>query len=75
VEGTSSGKVRVAEGIVENPHPMPTAGHDTERFNVGGESFANAASHGGPISEGFPVRITFVQEMTRNVMSGLKWGT
>jgi hypothetical protein len=85
VESANSGKVGVVEGIVENFHPMPATGHDTERFTVGGESFAysdyeitggfnNAASHGGPIRAGLPVRITFVQESWRNVIVKLEVG-
>jgi hypothetical protein len=85
VESASSGKVGVVEGIVENFHLMPATGHDTERFTVGGESFAysdyeitggfnNAASHGGPIRAGLPVRITFVQESWRNVIVKLEVG-
>jgi hypothetical protein len=85
VESASSGKVRVVEGVVENFHPMPTAGHDTERFTVAGESFAysdyevtggfnNTASHGGPLSAGLPVRITFVQESSRNIIVKLEVG-
>jgi hypothetical protein len=85
VESASSGKVRVVEGVVESFHPMPAAGHDTERFTVAGESFAysdyeitggfnNAASHGGPLRAGLPVRITFVQESSRNVIVKLEVG-
>ena len=85
VESASSGNVQVVEGIVENFHPMPAGGHDTERFTVGDESFAysdyeitggfnNAASHGGPIRAGLPVRITFVQEASRNIIVKLEVG-
>jgi hypothetical protein len=85
MESARSGKVRVVEGIVEHFHPMPATGHDTERFTVAGESFAysdyeitggfnNAASHGGPIRAGLPVRITFVQEPSRNVIVKLEIG-
>ena len=85
VESASSGKVRVVEGVVENFHPMPASGHDTERFTVAGESFAysdyeitggfnNAASHGGPLRAGLPVRITFVQESSHNVIVKLEVG-
>jgi hypothetical protein len=72
VQTIRAGNVNVAEGIVKNFHPMPTAGHDTEHFTVGGRQFAysdyvitggfnNTASHGGPIKEGLQVRITYAQ--------------
>lgn len=62
------GNCSVIEGVVENFHPMPKSGHDTERFEVNGVHFSysdyatsrgfnNTASHGGPISEGLQVRI------------------
>ena len=62
------GNCAVVEGVVENFHPMPKSGHDTERFEVNGVGFSysdyimsagfnNTASHGGPIREGLPVRI------------------
>ena len=80
-----SGSAQVVEGIVEGFHPMPVTGHDTERFTVAGESFAysdyeitggfnNAASHGGPIKSGLPVRITFVQDSMRNIIVKLEVG-
>jgi hypothetical protein len=67
----ASGEVAVVEGRVESFHPMPAEGHDTERFRVGGVHFAysdfiltpgfnTTASHGGPIREGLPVRITYM---------------
>lgn len=67
-EALRSGKCEVVEGRVENFHPMPRGGHDTERFQVDGTPFSysdyivsagfnNAASHGGPIREGLQVRI------------------
>ena len=66
----SDGSARIVEGVVENFHPMPYAGHDTERFTVGGVRFAysdyivgpgfnNTSSHGGPIREGLSVRIHY----------------
>ena len=65
-----SRKCQMVEGKVENFHPMPASGHDTERFDVKGvhfeysdfivsAGFNNAASHGGPIREGLPVRICY----------------
>jgi len=67
-EALHGGKCEVVEGRVENFHPMPSGGHDTERFEVNGTHFSysdfmvtagfnNAASHGGPIREGLQVRI------------------
>ena len=62
---------KIVEGLVENFHPMPMSGHDTERFTVGGIKFEysdfdlskggfnNTSSHGGPIREGLPVRIAY----------------
>jgi hypothetical protein len=61
----------VVEGPVEDFHPMPYAGHDTERFTVQGVSFEysdfaettggfhHTRSHGGPISGGVFVRIHY----------------
>jgi hypothetical protein len=56
---------------VRNFKPMPYAGHAEESFDVAGVPFRysdyqvsvgfnNTASHGGPIREGLPVRISFV---------------
>lgn len=61
---------QMVEGQVENFHPMPASGHDTERFSVNGVEFSysdyivtagfnNTSSHGGPIREGLPVRICY----------------
>ncbi len=67
-EALEEGNCEVIEGKVENFHPMPQEGHDTERFEVDGRHFSysdyvvsagfnNTSSHGGPISEGLKVRI------------------
>jgi hypothetical protein len=59
----------VIEGIVESFQPMPYAGHRDECFTVRATRFCysdyritpefnQTASHGGPIREGLPVRIT-----------------
>ena len=64
------GGCNIVEGPVEHFHPMPSAGHDTERFDVKGVEFSysdyiltagfnNTSSHGGPIREGLPVRICY----------------
>jgi hypothetical protein len=66
----SDGSARVVEGVVEDFHPMPKGGHDTERFTVGGvrfeysdfivsPGFNRTSSHGGPIREGLHVRIHY----------------
>ncbi len=63
----------VVEGTVDEFHPMPAAGHDTERFVVKGvrfeysdfvvsSGFNNTSSHGGPIRAGLPVRIHYLAE-------------
>ena len=83
VETFLNGGAEVAEGAVENFHPMPSSGHDTERFTVAGRQFAysnymvtggfnNAASHGGPIRAGLPVRITYVPGQNGNVIVKLE---
>lgn len=62
----------VIEGTVEDFHPMPYSGHAEECFRVENERFCysdyvidpgfrQTASHGGPIREGLPVRITYYQ--------------
>ena len=65
------GTAQVVEGTVEDFHPMPASGHDTERFTVKGvrfeysdfivtAGFNNTSSHGGPMRPGLPVRIHYV---------------
>ena len=66
------GKYDVVEGLVQNFEPMPYAGHKSESFTVKGVKFSysnysvtsgfnNATSHGGPISEGLQVRISYIR--------------
>jgi hypothetical protein len=61
----------VIEGRVTNFRPMPYQGHQDECFSVQSHRFCysdyavmagfnNSASHGGPIREGLPVRISYV---------------
>lgn len=61
----------VVEGVVEKFVPMPHAGRSHESFWVNGVRFSysdyeitpafnNTASHGGPIYEGLPIRISYV---------------
>jgi hypothetical protein len=65
-----SGNYTVVEGNVENFHPMPYGGHQSECFTVQTERFCysdyaiqagfnQSASHGGPIRQGLPVRIAY----------------
>lgn len=62
----------VVEGSVESFHPMPSGGHDTERFDVAGvhfeyshwsvsQGFNQDVTVGGPIREGLYVRIHYVR--------------
>jgi hypothetical protein len=61
----------VAEGVVTDFVPMPYEGHKDECFTVNEQrfcysdygvssGFSNSASHGGPIREGLPVRVSYV---------------
>jgi hypothetical protein len=67
----ANGTAPVVEGIVTGFTPMPVTGHAMERFCVSGQCFEysdyvinsgfnNTSSHGGPIREGLPVRITYL---------------
>jgi len=69
--GYRNGQFSVAEGQVTNFHPMPYEGHQEECFSVQTQTFCysdyvitsgfnNTASHGGPIHEGLPVRVTYI---------------
>jgi hypothetical protein len=64
------GHYAVAEGYVENFHPMPYEGHQDECFSVQSERFCysdygvqagfnQSASHGGPIRQRLPVRVAY----------------
>jgi hypothetical protein len=66
-----SGRFTLVEGVVTHFVPMPRQGHQMERFEVAGHSYAysdfvvtpgfnNTQSHGGPIREGLRVRIADV---------------
>jgi hypothetical protein len=61
----------VVEGRVTDFHPMPYEGHQSECFSVRSQTFCysdyevtagfnNSASHGGPIREGLPVRVSYI---------------
>lgn len=65
------GRFLVVEGNVTNFHPMPYEGHQEECFSVQTETFCysdyvitggfnNTASHGGPLREGLPVRVSYI---------------
>jgi hypothetical protein len=66
-----NGEFSVVEGTVTNFQPMPYEGHKDECFTVASHSFCysdfmisagfnNSASHGGPIRDGLPVRVSYV---------------
>ena len=61
----------VAEGTVTTFKPTPVTGHAMEGFRVAGKCFEysdyvitggfnNTSSHGGPIRDGLPVRVSYV---------------
>lgn len=66
------GDYLIVEGYVENFHPMPKEGHDTEEFDLNGvhfeysdytvqQGYHNALSHGGVItSDGQHLRIGYI---------------
>jgi hypothetical protein len=65
------GQFSVVEGSVTNFRPMPYQGHQDECFFVQSDTFCysdyvvtagfnNSASHGGPIREGLPVRVSYI---------------
>jgi hypothetical protein len=71
-EAYRTGRYSIVEGIVEDFHPMPYAGHQDECFRVQKERFCysdysvspafnQSASHGGPIRAGLPVRIAYLE--------------
>lgn len=70
-DALSSGKASIVEGRVSQFKPMPVTGHAMERFCVettcfeysdfvATNGFNNTKSHGGPVREGLPVRVTYV---------------
>ena len=71
-EAMLTNRVDVVSGPVRDFVPMPYHGHADERFCVqdecfqysdfdeSGGGFNNTRSHGGPIEEGLPVRVTHV---------------
>ncbi|MDB5201708.1 MAG: hypothetical protein JWQ27_1117 [Ferruginibacter sp.] len=77
-------RFHIVQGKVDNYHPMPEGGHDTERFTVNGVAFKygdydvtdygynNAASKGGVIKEGLFVRICYFNNGDKNVILRLE---
>jgi hypothetical protein len=66
-----AGQYLVAEGAVEDFHPMPYGGHQDECFSVQRVRFCysdygptpgfnNTSSHGGPIRAELPIRVSYV---------------
>ena len=64
-------QLSVVEGPVTNFRPMPYEGHQLECFSVRSQTvcysdyvvtagFNNSVSHGGPIREGLPVRVSYI---------------
>ena len=62
---------QVVEGVVTDFKPMPAAGHAMESFCVSAvcfrysdyvvtAGFNKTSSHGGPIRDGLPVRVTYI---------------
>jgi hypothetical protein len=67
------GHFKVVEGLVKDFDPMPSSGHKMESFRVNGVKFEysdyvitpgfnNTTSHGGPIVEGLPVRVSYINQ-------------
>lgn len=75
---------KTVEGTVENYHPMPLGGHDTERFDVNGVHFEfrdydgtdyeynNAAVNGGAIEKNLYVKISYFNNGKKNVILKLE---
>jgi len=70
IEAYRTGSYAVAEGYVEDFHPMPYEGHQEECFSIQSETFCysdyivqagfnQSASHGGPIRQGLPIRVAY----------------
>ena len=71
---------QLIEGKIENYHPMPEGGHDSEKFTVNGVEFQysdfdvsdygynNAASHGGVARQGLKVKIGYFNNGNKNVI-------
>jgi hypothetical protein len=76
----NSGKYKTVEGIVENYHPMPPGGHQSESFTVDGIKFEFYGStlgdpgynipavDGGVFKAGLFVRLTYANYYDNNVI-------
>jgi hypothetical protein len=74
------GKYKTVEGRVENFHPMPAAGHDTEHFDVNSVHFDYSSNDlgdlgynatqvdGGIMKSGLYVRLTYITDYDRNAI-------
>ncbi len=80
-----TGAYQVVQGTVVHFDPMSFEGHKVECFSAQDKRFCysdyliapgfrNAASHGGPIREGLPVRIAYTTASGRNVILRLEVG-
>ena len=70
--------VKIVEGYVDQYHPMPSDGHDTEHFNINGVYFEysnyeivngyhDAASLGGVIThDGQHLKIKYIEDDSGN---------
>ena len=67
----------LVSGVVSNFVPMPYGGHAMESFTVGEvpfefsnyvmtSGFNNTQSHGGPIRQGLPVEICYIEQTSPN---------
>ncbi|WP_461535268.1 hypothetical protein [Spongorhabdus nitratireducens] len=67
------GRFHVVEGIVEDFDPMTSRGNKNESFTVNGvmfkysgyritQGFNQTASEGGPVREGLPVRVSYIDQ-------------
>lgn len=78
------GNYQVAEGYVTDFIPMPYGGHSQESFCVDNypcfdysdflitAGFNNAKSHGGHISEGLPVRVSYIGNVIVKLEAGIE---
>jgi hypothetical protein len=69
-----TGNVEVVQGYVDDFHPMSPRGGEYETFRIhnvkfhysdfeSNPGFNQTSSHGGPIRQGLPVRITYINDL------------